>query len=147
MAREAVEKTIDEEVYTFHQMKPRKSLKVLIKLFKLIGASIGKAAEGMQNKDVESILDIDIDIGAIMGLLADRLDETETEQIIDLMLEQVAHKGKGEVSNAFDDLFTGRMSHLLKVVGAAMEVEYADFFGEGSVVQGFLKQAAVNLPT
>jgi len=145
MAREAVEKDIDGEVYTFYQMKPRKSLKVLVKIFKLVGASIGKAAEGMAGKETESILDIDI--GAIMGLLADRLDETETEQVIDLLLEQVHHKGKGEVSKAFDDLFTGRMSHLLKVAGAAMEVEYADFFGEGSVLQGFLKQAAINLPT
>lgn len=153
MAREAVEKTIDDEVYTFHQMDPMTSILTLTKILKITGTSIGKATEQMANSGIENLMDADVDdvvrkmdIGEIVASLCDRLDENEIKQIILAMTSQIHHKGQGEVSKAFNILFKGRIMHLIKVVGAAMEVEYADFFGEGSVLQGFLRQAATNLP-
>ncbi len=154
MAREAVEKTIDEEVYIFHQMDPMTSVMILTKILKITGGSLGKAVDQVAKSGIDNLIEAEVgeiaekmDIGSIVASLCDRLDENDIRQIIITMLEQVTCKGKGEVSKCFNVHFKGRVSHLLKVVGAALEVEYADFFGEGSVVQGFLKQAAVNLPT
>lgn len=154
MAREVVEKTIDEEVYTFHQMDPMTSVMILTKILRIVGGSIGNATQQMAESDIGNFMDAEVgdivkkvNIGSIVATLCDRLDENDIRQIIITMMEQVHCKGKGEVSKCFSVHFKGRVSHLLKVVGAALEVEYADFFGEGSVLQGFLKQAAVNLPT
>lgn len=153
MARETVEKDIDGEVYTFYQMDPMTSVVILTKILRIIATPVGKATEQIAKSGIDNIVDADVEeivgkmnIGSIIGSLCDRLDENEVRQIIIAMLEQVHHKGKGEVSKCFNTHFKGRISHLLKVVGAAMEVEYADFFGEGSVVQDFLKRAAINLP-
>jgi len=154
MAREAVEKTIDEEVYTFHQMDPMTSVLILTKILKITGTSIGKATEQMAKGGIDNLMDAKVDdvvrkmdIGEIVASLCDRLDENEIKQIILAMTSQVHHKGQGEISKCFSVHFKGRIMHLIKVIGVAMEVEYADFFGEGSVLQGFLRQAAINLPT
>ena len=150
MAQDTVEKTIDGEIYTFHQMDPMTSVMVLTKILKMTGTSIGMTTEQIGNVDnfmdaeVEDVV-TKIDIGKIVAALCDRLNEDDIKQIIYTMISQVHHRGAGELSKCFNVHFKGRISHLFKVVYAAMEVEYADFFGEGSVLQGFLKRTSINL--
>lgn len=153
MARETVERDIDGEVYTFHQMDPMASVIILTKILKMTGTSLGKAADQVAKSGIDNLMDAEVqevvekmDMGSIVASLCERLDENDIRQIIITMLEQVTCKGKGEVSKCFNVHFKGRVSHLLKVVKVALEVEYADFFGEGSVLQGFLRQTATNLP-
>lgn len=130
--REPVKKVIDGEQYTFCQLPPKKSLKLLTRILKIIGAPIGAAIGTWDGagpaEDVENILDREIDLGAVVRQLCDRLDENDVEYIVDMLLSQVLHAGKGEVSKVFDEHFGGRLTHLFKVIFAALEVEYADFF-------------------
>lgn len=123
--REPVKKTIDGEQYTFYQMNPRKSLKLMTRILKLIGAPVGTAFGG--HEKTKSVFDQDINIGVIVEKLCDRLDENEVEYIIDQLLSQVTVAGKGEISKVFDEHFAGRLPHLFKVVFACLEVEYGDF--------------------
>ena len=130
--REPIEKTIDGEQYTFYQLPPKKSLKLMTRLVRIIGAPISAALGDLPDGQVnlEMILESDLNLGAIVGALCDRLDENEVEAIVDALLSQVIHAGQGEVSKKFDVLFAGRLPHLFKVLGAALEVEYGDFLAE-----------------
>ncbi|MEW5803911.1 MAG: phage tail assembly chaperone [bacterium] len=127
--REPVRKDIDGEQYTFYQLAPKKSLKLLTRILKIIGGPIGTAIgkDGMSMK-AESLFDLDIDLGAVVGHLCRNLDENEVEAIVDSLMSQVFVDGKGEVSKVFDEHFGGRLPHLFKVVFAALEVEYGSFF-------------------
>ena len=142
MARDPIKKEIDGVYYTFYQLPPRKSLKLLIRIFKIIGTPLGNAVD---SQDTESILDKNFNLGAVVSSLCDRLDINEVESIIDQLLSQATLDGLGEVSKNFDVIFGGRIAHLFKVVYAGMEAEYSDFFGEKSVLQNFLKKADTNL--
>lgn len=130
MGKKEVEREIDGEVYTFHMLKPRKSLTLLTKIVKLLGPSIGKAFS--KEVKVKEILNADINIGDAVIEFSSKLDDDRVQYIIDVLLTQVIHHGKGTLSNevAYDELFSGRLKHLFKVVTKAMEVQYADFFGD-----------------
>lgn len=128
--REPVDKVIDGETYTFCQLPPKKSLKLLTRLLRIIGPTVGAAMEGIgagNLGNVAALIGADIDLSVIVTALCDRLDENEVEAIIDTLLSQVIHNGQGEVSKKFDALFGGRLPHLFKVVGEALRVEYGDF--------------------
>ncbi|BBO74398.1 hypothetical protein DSCW_18150 [Desulfosarcina widdelii] len=131
MGREAVVKIIDDHEYTFHQMPPKQSMKLLLRIFKIVGAPAGAVADGAK-ANFKSLMDADLDISRIMGALCDRIDENEVEGIVDDLLSQAICKGRGEVSRNFDSIFKGRLPHLFKVVGAALQAEYSDFFDEWS---------------
>jgi hypothetical protein len=133
--REPVEKTIDGEKYTFCQLPAKKSLKLLTRLVKIVGPSLGAAvgsvAEG--DIDIQTVLDRHLDLGAVVAALCDRLEENEVEAIVDTLLSQVIHAGQGEVSQKFEVLFAGRLPHLFKVLAAALQLEYGDFLAGGGV--------------
>jgi len=147
MARESKTKTIDGEQYTFYQINPRQSMKCLTRIIKLIGGPMGLGMDtnGLDNsKDIEDILGSNVNIGVIVSGICDRLDDDNVEYIIDTLLSQTIHKGKGEVSKSFDELFAGKLPHLFKVVFAAMEVEYGDFFGGKLDFLKIFKKASIN---
>jgi hypothetical protein len=129
--RQEVKQIIDEEEYTFYQMNPEDSLKLLTKLAKMLGISIGKALSGSPGDSLESALDTNLDVGKLIGGIAERLDEDEVMIIVKMSLSQVMHSGKGELSKptVFNEVFKGKIAHMLKVVTAALKVEYSDFFG------------------
>ena len=144
MAREPIKKSIDGRQYTFYQLPPRKSLRLLIRIFKIIGSPLGNAFDNIDPKEKDSILDKNFNLGQVVSGLCDRMDVVEVESIIDELLSQVIQDGTGEVSNHFDEIFSGQIAHLFKVVYASMEAEYSDFFDGKSVLQGFLKRADIN---
>ena len=138
MGRKEEIREIDKEKYTFYRLPPRESLKVLTKITKILGGAAGKAVSSATSS--KNLLD-KIDAGSIIGGIADRLDEDEVMQIVDTMLSTVVHTGEGEVSKAFDTLFQGRITHLLKVLKVALEVEYQDFFGVESGLKNIITKA------
>jgi hypothetical protein len=130
--------TIDEEKYTFYQMNPEESLRLLTKLAKLLGMSMGKALSGNNVDSMETVLGTNIDVGTLIEGIAGRLDEDEVMNIVKMSLSQVTHAGQGEVSSAFNDLFKGRIGHMLKVVAMSLKVEYSDFFGGSLDLKGLV---------
>jgi len=138
MGQKFIEKEIDGESYIFTMLRPRISTKLLVKIIKIIGPSVGKAF----NKEVKikNILDINIDIGSAVMTLCERIDEDNVQNIIDTLFTQVQHKGKGILSNiqAYEELFSGRLKHLFNVVKASLEVQYADFFDGKEGLEEFL---------
>ena len=141
--REKVIQRIDEEEYTFYQMNPEDSLRLLTKLARLAGVSIGKALIGNSvEESLEDTIDKSINIGTLIENIASRLDEDEVMQIVKMSLSQVTHSGEGEVSKiqVFNSIFKGRIAHMLKVVAAALKVEYSDFFVEGLDIKGLINQ-------
>lgn len=140
--REPVKKTIDGEEYIFCQLPPKKSMKLLTRILRIIGPALGVVV-GDKTK-IDDIANLDIKPGMIVSELCSRLDENEVEHIVDTLLSQVHHCGKGELSKVFDEHFGGRLPHLFNVVFAALEVEYSDFFDGklGEVIQDLLKGRA-----
>ena len=133
MARkEAVTKEIDGRNYTFGILGPFKAHRLLVKLIKIVGPAMA----GLDVGDGKSIKDLDIDIGSIVTGLTTALDENETEQIILTLGEQIICEGKNLTKDNIDALFTGDILSLYKVVAAALEVQFGDFFGEGGVFAG-----------
>jgi hypothetical protein len=127
--RSPVEVKIDGEQYTFFQMPPKRSLKLMTRIIRIIGAPLGAALNGIKSGqvDIKSVMDADLDFAMIVTALCDRLEENEVEAIVDELLSQVLHSGRGEVSKRFDALFAGRLPHLFKVLAQALKVEYGDF--------------------
>ena len=130
--RNPVESTIDGEQYEFCQLPARQSLKLLTRLMRIVGPTLGTAVNGIASGglDIESVLDADIDFSSIVTALCDRLDENEVTAIVDELLSQVIHQGRGELSKVFDAHFSGRLPHLFKVLGRALQVEYGNFLAE-----------------
>ena len=142
--REPLERTIDGEKYTFCQLPAKKSLKLMTRIVRIIGAPIGAALGELPDGDkvsMEVLLDRNFNMGAIVAALCDRLDEDEVEAIVDTLLSQVIHEGAGEISKQVDTHFAGRLPHLLKVLAAALSHEYGDFLagGDGQLVARFRK--------
>jgi len=130
MGKQIVKKEIDGAKFTFYYLIPRISTKLLIRLIKIIGPSFGKAFPDSDVK-LKDIADIDIQIGPAVDALICRFDEDEVQDIIDILLATVLHEGQGNLGEeaARNELFTGNLSFMFKVVGAALEVQYTDFFG------------------
>jgi len=130
--RNPVEATIDGEQYTFHQLPAKRSLKLLTRLMRIAGPTIGAALDGIKSgrMDIKAVMDAEIDFSSIVTALCDRLDENEVEAIVDELLSQVLHAGQGEISQKFDAHFAGRLPHLFKVLTKALKVEYGDFLAD-----------------
>lgn len=141
--RNPVEMMIDGEQYTFCQLPPKRSLKLMTRIIKIVGAPLGAALNGAKSGqvDLKAVMEADIDLSMIVTALCDRLDENEVEAIVDELLSQVIHVGGGEVSKKFDAHFAGRLPHLFKVVGQALKVEYGDFLAAVPDLSALLPRA------
>lgn len=141
MGKKFIEKEIDGEAYIFYMLRPRISLSLLTKIIKLMGPIIGKAFP--REVKVKNILEADINIGDAVIEFSNKFNDNRVQEIIDILFTQVQHKGEGQLSEeqAFTNLFSGKIKHLFKVIFAAMEVQYADFFAEGDIVAEIIKKS------
>jgi hypothetical protein len=141
--RNPLEVKIDGEQYTFCQLPPKRSLKLMTRIIRIVGAPLGAAFNGIKNSgaDIQAVMTSDIDLSVIVAALCDRLEENEVEAIVDELLSQVLHAGQGEVSRKFDVLFAGRLPHLFKVLAQALKVEYGDFLAAVPDLSAFLPKA------
>ena len=141
--RNPVEVKIDGEQYTFCQLPPKRSLKLMTRIIRIVGAPLGAALDGIKSGQVDmaTVLDADLNFSTIVAALCDRLEENEVEAIVDELLSQVLHAGQGEVSRKFDVLFAGRLPHLFKVLAQALKVEYGDFLAAVPDLGAYLPKA------
>lgn len=141
--RNEEERTIDDEEYTFYQLGALKSHSLLLKIAKIIGPVFGEmvnSTEGDGKKEgLDALLDANIDLSTIIDGLFERADESTVNKIMLTLLSQVTHNGDDGVGALkkdaiIDNHFMGRLPHMYKVVLAAAEVQYGDFFAEGGIL-------------
>ena len=139
--------SIGEMKFTVQPLAPRAAMKCGLKLFKLIGAPAGALfgavdltkAKGQDNAAALTGA-MSAAAGGAMAALTDRLDEDEVIDLIDELLvgctvEKTCDDGKVHTLNlvgptgVFDDVFLGDLISLFKVVGVALEVNFAGPLG------------------
>ena len=140
--RENKTKTIDGEDFTFYQLNPFKANRLLIKLVKIAGPALGSLANSKDVKGVQGLMDSDFDAKALLDSLCDKLDEDQVDSIFKELLSQVHHSGEGSLEKeaACDVFFKGKINLMYKVVFAALEAQFGDFFGANGVFAGLKVQ-------
>lgn len=131
---------IDGHTYEMFQMSATKSIKVLTRIMKLIGEPIGLLSGGVETK--KSVLDLELNsdiLGRALKAIAEKLDEDMILTTIKEILEPVQCDGKRIL---FETHFQGRIGHMFKVVKAALEVNYKDFFDAASGLAGYVGSIA-----
>jgi hypothetical protein len=151
MSQQVERRTIDDRVYDFYQVSPKIALKVLTRVTKLLGEPLGVLGgqlAGSKKDGIAALLDQDTSelLPKAMNMFIARLDENEVQQMIDWLLQPVhvqTPDDKGTRQIMFERDFQGKIGHLMKVVLAALEVNFADFFSENTGLGAiFRKQAA-----
>jgi len=129
MGKEPVEKIIEGEEYTFYYLDPDTSIDVLEKIIKLIGPSIGSAFSKEENINIKDIMNLNINIGDAIATLSHNISAKETKYIIKILCKNIFCKGRGKLSDivVYNDLFTGNLKLLFKILVIAFEVQYGDF--------------------
>ena len=149
MARELIEKTIDGKFYEFSQFNTTVALKVMARLTKILGEPLAIALGGA-TKDGKKALSLESDLSAeLMGkavrALIDRLDETEVVSLVKLLASEGVLCDHARI--IFDDHFCGDIGHLFRVLVAAIEVQFGNFFaGIKDVISSSRETAAVVPP-
>ena len=137
-----VEKVVDGKKYLFHRLPVSLSLKILIRISKIIGPVMGSVFDGLGDDvpgTMKELLDSDIDFSKITTSLFSTIDEDITISTIQELLAHVMYEGS-KVSDIFEVHFQKDIPHLLKLVGVALEVEYGNFFVEGGLISAIRNQ-------
>lgn len=122
--------TIDGSVYSFSKFGAKESMRVLTRLFKIVGEPMSLAFTATQGGDPkQSLMDRKMDpeiISKAVRTLAEKLDE---DQVLDLIETLTATKALCDGKKIVFDLhYEGKLPHLFKVLVAALEVQYGNFF-------------------
>ncbi len=142
MARKEVQKVIDEVKYTFYRHLPDESLVLFNRLVRIIAPT---TVSSVDKETINDLLwgdtekeDFTVDLVSGINALCLRLNEKEVKRVFDSVLGKAVHngksgeKGKGNCRDNYNAVFIdASIPHVYKVVYAALEVEYADFFGDG----------------
>lgn len=141
MARELVKKQVDEHEYSFQQFGTKQSLKYLFRLSKIIGKPIALAmASGFVGPAKESVLDNPVKpelLAEAVEALVSQCDENETLDLIESFCGKDSCLCDDKPIN-FNLHYEGRLDHLFRVLAAALEVQYGNFFGAISGAQSKL---------
>jgi hypothetical protein len=134
--RDLVTKEIDGSIYQFQQFNTTTALKIMAKLTKLIGEPLiiafgalkadKTAAPGAGKRN---LLDRDIDTAVLAQAaraLVDRLDEDEVIAVVKRLTGENIICDNKNIN--FDVHYAARFGHLFKVLQAALEVQYGNFF-------------------
>ena len=123
MARTAVEKEIDGQLYTINPMMPTKALKILHRLGRYLGEPLALAMSG-EGDLLEQEINPEF-VSKALRKLFDNMPEQELETLLKDLMNSVIHEGK---RIAFDDHFSNYgLPHLFKLSYAVLEVNYGDF--------------------
>lgn len=125
MQNQTVVHLIDGKGYEFYMMPPSKALRILIQLAKRALGPVGGALEG-SGASLSDILQTKINLEAMLSRLAENLDADWAQQTILAILEHVVHEGGTKI--VFEVEFMGKLLHLFKIIGKALEVNYSDFW-------------------
>lgn len=127
MARELVKKEIDSKTYEFEQFGAKKSLQILVRLSKLIGKPISLLISSFEpgKKMMDSELKPEM-LSLAIEALTSNLDSTEVISLLETLCATNTLCDGAKIN--FDSHYEGQLPHLFKVVGAALEVQYGNFF-------------------
>ncbi len=129
-------------------MSPKDAIRVMSRASKLFGGPLAKAIDGLLKGGkggIKSLLAADVAnlppdlVGTVVSGLLERLDENEVLETVDKLLGPVLVQrdgDKGTRALRFEVDFHGEVLHLFKVLAAAIEVNYGDFFAASSGLAG-----------
>lgn len=142
--------TVGDRTYLIRQMPPRLSVPVQVFLAKTLGRPL---FEGFATGKLQ----LDGAVAMVVALFTDRLDDASLLKTMHTVFRYVGIDGKViricEESNAdgIDEHFAGRNKELWQVFIKALQVNFADFFGDGRWLSSFksllMARLSSNLPT
>ena len=122
-------KEIDGETFEFYFLPIEKSMKTLVKLFKIVGPAMGELAEAVpEGGNVDAMLDEEVAASAFirgLAIVADRVSDEEIWEICRTMIDRTKDSKGMDIQTA--SYFEGRPMHLLKVAGTSIWFNYKDF--------------------
>jgi hypothetical protein len=124
------ERLIDGSTFSVTQLPAMRGVKMLNRLFRVLGPPAARALGGVNVAELASRGLAGLDVGALaeaVPLLADRLTEAELEALVRELLETATIDGR-PLMPTFDLTMQGRVGTVLKLVGFALEVNYGSFF-------------------
>jgi hypothetical protein len=142
MATELIKRTIDGDEYEFEQFGAKQSLRVLMRLSKLVGKPLMLSMGAIKQEEGKKKFDANA-LGEAAKVLFDGMDENGTIELIEMLTaEKVLCNGK---KIKFDEHYEKKLSHLFNVLATALDVQYGNFIEEltGSLD---LKKEAVSTP-
>lgn len=150
--RKEVIRVIEDQEYTFYALPATQSWTTLTKISKLLCSTLGAGLDTEANSSIESLkslLDKDFNPAKMLQAFSQRLDEDEILEIALLFFAQISHcikgsdKGSGRLNSKeiVNVHFGGQILHMMKVFGAALSIEYADFFAEGQGLGSIISRA------
>ena len=152
MGIETKEKTIGDYTYRVSQLPASKARKLLMRLFKVAGPSLGKVLESLESKDgkIELQGGPDVDLAKIsdaLALLATNVFEEDFEYVVETLLRdnRIEYMPDGKfipLNMELADLhFAGKIDQLFKLIGFALEVNFSSFFAGSGGIASVLKRA------
>lgn len=138
---------IDGIKYEFQKWGADDSLDVLLDIAKIIGKPLGAAFSALMGVDgkvsLDSTLSPDI-LALIFEAITERLDKNTIKPIIKKLTAENVYADKVKVVS-FNSHYQDRLDHMFKVVQAALDVQYGNFFGALSGLLGVRKGPLTNL--
>ena len=134
MQTEEQKKVISGCTYTVYMLPPRQANKILIRIVKTVGPSLGVLIEELPDDAVKGGLkglmdNVDIDgafIGKVAKELCERLDENEIERMMDTFAKVSEVNGVNLLS-VFDGHFHGKIGELYAWFAFALQANFQDF--------------------
>jgi hypothetical protein len=125
-------KEIDGHLYEFEQFGAKKATKLLVRIGRIAGgplAIVGTQIVGQKDRKglAEKLNSAEV-ISRVIEALTQKLDENEVLDIIETFTggDKVLCDGK---KISFDHHYQNRLDHMFRVLWAALEVQYGNFFG------------------
>lgn len=147
---ELVKKEVDGHDYEFSLLGARESLKTLTKLVKLLGepmaialGAIGGDRDIEKGKKILAALTTSDLLARATRALIERMDEDNVADLVEKLTGKATTMCDGKPI-IFNSHYEGRLGHLFKVFGAALEVQFGDFFG---VISASLPDSPVQVAT
>ena len=141
------EVSVDGLKYEFSKWGAEEALDVLFDISKITGKPLASAVAGMFSKDSEDKSKVSPEIiGEIIGALMDRLDKKTCMALIKKLSSEKAWCEGAKIS--FDTHYQDKFDHLYRVIRAALEVQYGNFFAafQGALGIRFPSQISNRVP-
>lgn len=123
--RESVEFQGEKARYKVTQFGALEGQRVLLRLSKMIGPAIGRAANG-PNANVE--------VGVVLEEAFSSLDDAMVEELAERLARATTFTEDGKawkpLDKHYDDFFAGNYVELMRWFRGALEVNYKDFLAE-----------------
>jgi hypothetical protein len=121
---------VDGRQYEFEKWGAEESLSTLLKLSKIAGKPLAQAIAAIGGDAISIDTKLHLDAGLLstaISALMESMDEGTTVSLIKKLSSEKVLCDGAKIS--FNSHYQDRLDHLFKVVAAALEVQYGNFFG------------------